>query len=191
MWNAAKTGSKADGPMLDAELRALLERVAGRDRSAFRALYHALRAPLARHLHRLVPRPDLVEELLNDVMYVVWQNAADFRGDAQVTTWVLGIATLKSLRVRQRWQRERELRAYPVAEGAVTHTVEADRDLADALAQLSAEHRDALELTYYFGYSCTEVAALCGCPVGTVKTRLFHARRRLKQFLEDCVSEAS
>jgi RNA polymerase sigma-70 factor (ECF subfamily) len=191
MWNAAKTGSKADAPMLDAELRALLLRVAARDRSAFRALYHALRPPLARHLHRLVPRHDLVEELLNDVMYVVWQNAADFRGDAQVTTWVLGIATLKSLRARQRWQRERDLHACPAAEGAVAHNVEADRDLADALAQLSVEHRDALELTYYFGYSCTEVAALRGCPVGTVKTRLFHARRRLKQFLEDCVSEAS
>ena len=80
-----------------------------RDRAAFRCLYHALRPALVRHLHRQLPRTDLVEELLNDVMYVVWQNAGNFRGDAQVTTWVLGIATMKSHRARQRWRREQAL----------------------------------------------------------------------------------
>ncbi len=195
MWITAKAGAKPDAPLnaplLDAELRELLSRVAERDRTAFRCLYHALRPALARHLHRLLPRTDLVDELLNDVMYVVWQNAGDFRGDAQVTTWVLGIATLKSLRARQRWQRDRALLDHPVMEMAATQNADADRDLADGLAQLSVDHRDTLELTYYFGYSCAEVAKLQGCPVGTVKTRLFHARRRLKHFLEQCVSEAT
>jgi RNA polymerase sigma-70 factor (ECF subfamily) len=170
-----------------------LAKVAERDRAAFRCLYHALRPALARHLHRQLPRVDLVEELLNDVMYVVWQNAGGFRGDAQVTTWVLGIATMKSLRARQRWRREQAFIAHPApAEGEMaSNTADIDGDLADGLAQLSAEHRDTLELTYYFGYSCAEVARLRGCPVGTVKTRLFHARRRLKQALEQCLGEVS
>jgi len=128
-----------------------------------------------------------VDELVNDVMWVVWRNAGHFRGDAQVTTWVLGIATLKSHRVRQRRRRERELLEHPRMLPTDERAPEFDRDLEEGLAQLSSEHRDTLELTYYFGYSCAEVAALRGCPVGTVKTRLHYARRRLKQVLEQCV----
>lgn len=194
MLNAAEVVTRPpDRFTHDAELRALLTKVAQHDRAAFRSLYHALRPSLARHLHRQLPRADLVEELLNDVMYVVWQNAGNFRGDAQVTTWVLGIATMKSHRARQRWRREQAFIDHPVASDNVSapHDADTDRDLEDGLAQLSAEHRDTLELTYYFGYSCAEVAQLRGCPVGTVKTRLFHARRRLKQFLDQCVGEVS
>lgn len=189
MWNASIVGSRPDRPaLLDEELRALLRAVAARDSDAFRALYHALRPALARHLFRLVRRADHVEELLNDVMWVVWQNAGAFRGDAQVTTWVLGIATMKSRRARQRWRREEAQFDDPlVAEEVSNGPAPIDQDLAQGLARLSAEHRDTLELTYYHGYSCAEVAQLQGCPVGTVKTRLFHARRRLKQWLEECV----
>lgn len=193
MLKSVKAANGLDGASHDVELRALLAKVAQHDRAAFRCLYHALRPALVRHLHRQLPRTDLVEELLNDVMYVVWQNAGTFRGDAQVTTWVLGIATMKSHRARQRWRREQALVDYPdVSErAAVPHDGDIDRDLAGGLAQLSVEHRETLELTYYFGYSCAEVAQLRGCPVGTVKTRLYHARRQLKQFLDECVGEVS
>jgi RNA polymerase sigma-70 factor (ECF subfamily) len=189
MWN----GSKPDTPLSDTEMRQLLQRVAAHDRAAFRGLYHALRPALARHLHRLVGRADLVEELLNDVMWVVWQSAGGYRGDAQVTTWVLGIATLKSRRVRERLRREREstVRSSLSDGDGATLPTHVDQALAQGMAQLSAEHRDTLELTYYFGYSCSEVARLHGCPVGTVKTRLFYARRRLKQLLQERVGETT
>ena len=168
----------------DAELRALLRRVVDRDREAFRRLYHALRPALVRHLYRLLRRTDAVDEVLNDVMWVVWQNAGAFRGDARVTTWALGIATLKSHRARALQRRDLRRAELHEFDEAVAAPADLDRDLAGALAQLSDEHRDALELTYYFGYSCAEIARLCGCPVGTVKTRLFHARRRLREFLD-------
>ena len=176
-------------PIPDAELRLLLRRVADRDREAFRCLYQALRPALARHLRRLAWRAEQVEELLNDVMWVAWQNAGNFRGDAQVTTWVLGIATLKSRRARQRWRREQQLLEHPSSEDGdrPTSAADTDHDLEYALAQLSTEHREALELTYYHGYSCSEVAERTGCPVGTVKTRLHHARRRLRRVLEELV----
>jgi len=92
---------------------------------------------------------------------------------------------LKSRRTRARFARDRrraELSA--IGDDGVETPVGIDRDLAGGLAHLSAEHRDALELTYFFGYSCVEIAQLRDCPVGTVKTRLFHARRRLREFLE-------
>jgi RNA polymerase sigma-70 factor (ECF subfamily) len=169
----------------DAELRALLRRVVDRDHEAFRRLYHALRPALVRHLYRRLRRSDAVDEVLNDVMWVVWQNAAAFRGDAQVSTWVLGIATLKSHRARAHLERQLRRADCDLMEQAEPEVpLGFDRDLAGGLARLSDEHRDALELSYYFGYSCAEIAQLRGCPVGTVKTRLFHARRRLREFLD-------
>ena len=139
MLNAAEVVTRPpDRITHDAELRALLAKVAQHDRAAFRCLYHALRPALARHLHRQLPNADLVEELLNDVMYVVWQNAGNFRGDAQVTTWVLGIATMKSHRARQRWRREqafidhpekfpaaRHIRKLPAPKRGYVHTINA------------------------------------------------------------------
>jgi RNA polymerase sigma-70 factor, ECF subfamily len=187
MWQPTTATAKPAAPLADRELRELLVGVAAHDKAAFRALYHALRPALARHLHRLLHGIDQVDELVNDVMWVVWRNAGDFRGDAQVTTWVLGIATLKSHRVRQRRRRERELLEHPHFQQPSDPPPAVDHDLENGLAQLSSEHRETLELTYYFGYSCAEVAALRGCPVGTVKTRLHYARRRLKQVLEQCV----
>jgi RNA polymerase sigma-70 factor (ECF subfamily) len=58
------------------------------------------------------------------------------------------------------------------------------RDLLDeALRHLSAEHRAVVELTYFYGCSYEEIAAIAACPVNTVKTRMFHARAKLKNLL--------
>jgi RNA polymerase sigma-70 factor (ECF subfamily) len=51
------------------------------------------------------------------------------------------------------------------------------------LAELSVDHRQVIELTYFCGFSYQEIADIAGCPVNTVKTRMFHARRRLKVLL--------
>ena len=55
--------------------------------------------------------------------------------------------------------------------------------IARALGSLSREHRAVLELCYFDGCSCAEIAGIVGCPVNTVKTRMFHARRRLRALM--------
>ena len=57
---------------------------------------------------------------------------------------------------------------------------EAEDWLGRALNGLPTEQRAVLELTYYLGYSCEEIAAIMECPVNTVKTRMFHARQKLR-----------
>jgi len=172
--------------MREKELRALLAQVAQGDKAAFRALYSALYAPLSRHIFRLIRAIDDVEELLNDVMWVVWKNAGDFRGDARVSTWVLGIATLKSRHWWHNQQRRQNLlnEQRRMAGHTVAQIGAEDGDLTRGLARLSIEQREAVELAYYFGYSCEEIAQLTDCPVGTVKTRLHHARRQLRKILK-------
>ena len=63
--------------------------------------------------------------------------------------------------------------------------------LSRALMSLSHEHRAVIELTYYEGCTYREIATILGCPVDTVKTRMFHARRRLKSLLADRGEEAA
>lgn len=55
--------------------------------------------------------------------------------------------------------------------------------LSQALQALSPEHRSVIELAFVQGFSYREIADLIECPVNTVKTRMFHARRQLEQHL--------
>lgn len=177
----------------DAEL---LARIVDGDRPAFRLLYLRYHARLYRFVLRLIHRPELTEEVVNDVMLTVWQKADQFRGDAAVATWLFGIAYRRGLKTLRRWPLPVDPAARPesadpaaVPERAVDQDLEAVR-LQRGLAQLSPEHRAVVELTYFFGHSCAEVAAIVNCPVNTVKTRLFHARRRLQDWLMENANNA-
>jgi DNA-directed RNA polymerase specialized sigma24 family protein len=68
-----------------------------------------------------------------------------------------------------------------------SHNPSFQRDISDwltvGLARLPDEQRTVLELAYHLGHSCEEIAVTLGCPVGTVKTRLYHGRQRLKHLL--------
>jgi RNA polymerase sigma-70 factor (ECF subfamily) len=147
-----------------------------------------------RYLARLLRRPEVVEEVLDDVMVVVWQKADRFDGTSRLSTWILGIAhnkALKSLSGRFRRESERSLDETPAAavedkaqgpeatalQGELRNTVE------QAVALLPAEQRAVVELTFGQGRSYQEIAGIVGCPVNTVKTRMFHARRRLGRLL--------
>jgi len=178
------------GPSSTDEL-ALLARVAEGDREGFRRLYVHYHRRLHRFLMRITREPHVCEEIINDTMMVVWRHAGDFRGDSQVSTWIMGIAYRRALKTLQR---NRSARAQPVvvtpdpAAGHVTldalvNGAEMHDWVGAALDRLSPEHRLVLELAYFMGLSCEEIAAIAGCPVGTVKTRMFYGRERLRDAL--------
>jgi RNA polymerase sigma-70 factor (ECF subfamily) len=164
-------------------------RVAGRDGAAFEALYRAYHPRLRRFLERLTRRPQLVEEILDDTMLVVWRKAATYDVRARVSTWIFGIAFRRALKALKRVDEAVEFDADRVADtrSASPESGVLARETRDSLAlaldALSPEHRVVIELTYYQGYSCAEIACVLQCPVNTVKTRMFHARRRLRVLL--------
>lgn len=174
----------------------LLRRVGARDRKAFEALYHQYYRRLFSYLLKVMRRTDLVEEVLNDVMLAIWKGASGFDGRSRPSTWIFGIAYHKALKAMAR--RAPAAQGYqepgdPEREPAepVDHdepeSLLARRELASVLGQalraLPAEQRTVVELTYYYGLPYQEIAEIMGCPVNTVKTRMFHARRRLKELL--------
>jgi RNA polymerase sigma factor (sigma-70 family) len=191
--------------MPDEELT-LLRRVADADRKAFETLYHLYYRRLFAYLFKLTRRGDLVEEVLNDVMFAIWTGAARFDGRSRPSTWIFGIAYHKALKALARQASaggthapaagsgqggnrgepgEREVEEAATGEGpqSLLERREVASTLGKALGALSAEHRAVVELTYYYELSYGEIAEIVGCPVNTVKTRMFHARRRLKELL--------
>jgi len=167
----------------------LLHRVAQRDRHAFELLYRLYYRRLTRFLEQVMRRPHLVEEVVNDTMLVVWRKADGFNHASRVSTWIFAIAYRKALKALKRSERRREVPwdgEGSSAEGPESAMIEreAHHRLRHALTTLSAEQRAVVELTYYHGYAYREIAQIVGCPVDTVKTRMFHARRKLKALLQ-------
>lgn len=166
--------------------RTLIRRVATRDREAFEELYRAYYPRLMRYLLSHLGDRELAEEILNDVMMVVWEKASTFRGRSRTSTWVLGIAHYKVLQaLRARGRRPRAVALDLADDPSATQreangrAVDQRMLLAKALRSLSPAQRAVVELTYYYGYSYKEIAKITDCPVNTVKTRMFHARKRL------------
>ncbi|MFL6192776.1 MAG: RNA polymerase sigma factor [Thermoanaerobaculia bacterium] len=170
---------------------ALLRKIAAKDRKAFEAFYHLYYRRLFGYLLKLTRRAELVEEVLNDVMLAVWKGAGTFDGRSRPSTWIFGIAYHKGIKALTRRPHETEdvkERPEPV-DADEPESLASRRELAGvlgrALGSLSPEQRAVVELTYYYGLAYQEIAEIVGCPVNTVKTRMFHARRRLKEILPE------
>jgi RNA polymerase sigma factor (sigma-70 family) len=170
----------------------LIRRVATRDRQAFEVLYHRYARRLYSYLSKFIRQPESVEEVLDDVMFVVWQNAERFDYTSQLSTWIFGIAYHKALKARPRASKESSgtlpdtpLYSHQDDPEAVMTRREIGHTIARALRALSPQQRLVVELTFYDECSYGEIAAITKCPVNTVKTRMFHARRRLAPLLAE------
>jgi RNA polymerase sigma factor (sigma-70 family) len=179
-------------PPSDEADTALLERIRCGDRDALHRLYRKYYQPLLRFTRRLTGQLELAQETINDVMLVVWQDASRFEARSKVATWIMGIAyrmSLKRLQGAREWQARYAAADFDVAverlaaDGELTEQAELEDLLEHALAALPTEQRAVVELTYYFGCSYEEIAKILSCPENTVKTRMFHARAKLRALL--------
>jgi RNA polymerase sigma-70 factor, ECF subfamily len=165
----------------------LLIAIAAGNRRALEDLYLGYQGRLARFLSRFTRRHENIEEIINDTFMVVWCNANDFRFASQVSSWIFGIAyrtALKSIRRQQNHSAGRSLEECP--EQTVDPVLETEIQdwVTHGLNRLPDEQRLALELACHMGHSSMEIAEITGAPIGTVKARMFHARQKLRQYLQ-------
>jgi RNA polymerase sigma-70 factor, ECF subfamily len=168
----------------------LIGRIARGDQLAMRTLFGRHRVPLYRWLLRLVGDEALAEDLLSDVFLDVWRQAAAFEARSSVSTWLLAIARYKALSARRR-RTDAELDekvASTVADTADDPEVVLQKKaraelLRHALARLSSEQGEVIDLVYFHGKSVKEVAEIVGIAEATVKTRMFYARKKLADFV--------
>jgi RNA polymerase sigma-70 factor (ECF subfamily) len=165
-------------------------KIAGGDQLAMRTLFGRHQVAVYRWFLRLVSDEALAEDLVSEVFLDVWRKAASFEARSSVSTWLLAIARHKALSARRR-RTDAELDeniASTVADPAddpevVLQQKSRAEALRHALARLSPEHGEVIDLVYYHGKTIKEVAEIVGINEATVKTRMFYARRKLAELV--------
>jgi RNA polymerase sigma factor (sigma-70 family) len=173
----------------------LMDRVRAKDPHALEELYHSYDPRLTRFLMRLFHRPRVVEEVINDTMMVVWNKPESFRETSKLSTWIFAIAYRQALKTLRHCDQAVEDSG---ANNRISDEVGPDEPLKrqrvrhlllEAIDQLSEDHRRVIHHAYFQEMGYQEIAKIMACPVSTIKTRMFHARRELRKILAGSVEE--
>ncbi|WP_321447013.1 sigma-70 family RNA polymerase sigma factor [uncultured Cohaesibacter sp.] len=169
---------------------ALLEQIARNDRKAIALLYQRHHLRLYRFLLRFVKNEAQAEELVNETFIDVWRGAGKFEGRSQVSSWILSIGRNKALsllRKRSDAELDDEYASGLEDESDTPEVMTLKQDKAAAMrlciTRLSDEHREVIDLVYYQEKAIKEIAVILSVPENTVKTRVFHARKKLSDLL--------
>lgn len=163
-----------------------MPRLRAQDLRAFEELYQLIRPQLTRFVMNMTRRPELAEDIINETMLATWRALPNFKGESKVSTWIFAIAYRTATRAAKRFDSavstEQNEEIVDEADGPDhgIDTTKRTKLLSNAIAELSANHRLVVELTYYQDLGYREIAQIMNCPIDTVKTRMFHARRHLK-----------
>jgi len=170
----------------------LIARLCKQDEKALELLYQHYYKRLFRFVARVTRREDLIDEIINDVMYVVWEKAETFNQQCQPSTWIFGIAYNKARQsLRNAGNNDEESLDEIDGDNPLfgendsgLKQLEMTNWLESALDMLSPDQRAVIELTYFQGLHYSEIAVLMDCPENTVKTRMHHARKKLAVILQ-------
>jgi RNA polymerase sigma-70 factor (ECF subfamily) len=161
------------------------------DCDAMTQLYDIYYPRLHRFLTGMIQDRELIMELINDVMLIVWQTAVKFRGKSLVSTWIFGISYHRALdRIRKDKRYREVLDEVPrqtQADNSLNESI-TTRDLNIIMQVLSPEQQAVAKLAFEFGYSYPEIAEILKIPANTVKTRMFHARKLMQQAVNQGVT---
>lgn len=157
---------------------------------AFTELYHRFSSDIYSYILRLVSKPNVAEDLLQEVFVSVWQGLDGFRKESTVKTWLFRITHNKTMSWMRASYRNLEI-DYDETEVAVNNETPDSKItlnwraevVQEALGDLSANHRSVIELFYFHGLSYNEISEIVVCPVGTVKSRMSHALQNLNGIL--------
>jgi RNA polymerase sigma-70 factor (ECF subfamily) len=174
----------------NAEDRALMARIASSDKVALRAFFLRHQTRIFRYIQRMVRNEAVAEELTNEVFLDVWLHARSYVGRSSVVTWLLTLAhnrTVSALRKRREetWNEDEAGQIPDDGDNAevLVQKQNKGRLLRQCLAALAPDQREIMDLVYYHERSIAEVSAILSLPEGTVKTKMFNARKRLSELL--------
>ena len=187
------TSPGSSGPAVSASQNAsdreLIEAIAARERNAMRCLFLRHNARVYRFVLRFVGDVTAAKDLTNDVFVDVWIQAGKFKGQSSVSTWLLAIARYKAVSALRRRTTETsaidKLAIVDSSDNPETLFEKQDRSriVRECVLKLSREHREIVDLLYYYEKSMQEVSKIARIPLGTVKSRASYARRKLSNLL--------
>ncbi|MGH1360563.1 MAG: RNA polymerase sigma factor [Burkholderiaceae bacterium] len=173
--------------------RALLKRMGEGDESALRELHDTYARRIFLFAMSRLRNEEAAETVMIDTIYEVWKHPDRFRGESRFSTWMLGIAKYKVLSAyRAAGESHEDVDEYadrlqdPNAD--VEGEIEAQEEnvlLRECIETLNEAQRECIQLVFFEGMALSEIAGVQEVPEGTVKTRLFHARKNLKTCVQD------
>jgi RNA polymerase sigma-70 factor (ECF subfamily) len=163
--------------------RELVADVANGDEVAFCQLYDRFADRVYRYAYTILRGKHLAEEVAQETMIAVWKGASRFAGRSKVSTWIFGIARNQSYSLVRKEIRTERVPDVSLVQPDPAPGIHRQERVARALEQLSDDHREVVFLTFYEGLSYGEIAAILDIPTGTVKSRMFHAKKRLGEVL--------
>jgi RNA polymerase sigma-70 factor (ECF subfamily) len=178
---------------------ALLSLVASSDDQALAELYDRFGRVAYGLALRILRDEALAQDAVQEAFLAVWRSADRFLAErAKASTWILTLVHRRSVDLVRREDRRRGEPLEGTAEPTAPVTTEEEATLGferrivqEALAQLSPEQREALELGYYGGLTQSELAERLGQPLGTIKSRMFSGLSRLRDLLAEAGLEQS
>jgi len=163
--------------------RELFTEVAKGNEEAFSEFYARFADRVFRYAYTIVRAKHLAEEVVQETMIAVWNGASKFAGRSKLSTWVFGIARNQAYGLIRKEIRRERVPEVPLVEPDPATDVERRERVARALEELTPEHREVVFLTFYEGLSYAEISSILEIPAGTVKSRMFYAKRRLGEVL--------
>jgi RNA polymerase sigma-70 factor (ECF subfamily) len=178
---------------------ALLSLVASSDDAALAELYDRFGRVAYGLALRILRDEALAQDAVQEAFLAVWRTADRFLAErAKASTWILTLVHRRAVDLVRREDRRRGEPLERAPEPAAPETTEDEatlgfqrRAVQEALAQLSPEQRQALELGYYGGLTQSELAEQLGQPLGTIKSRMFSGLSRLRDLLAEAGLEQS
>ena len=163
--------------------RELVSRVAEGDGEAFRSLYDRFADRVLRYSFTILRNRHLAEEVTQETMVAVWKGAGRFAGRSKVSTWLFGIARNRSYDLVRKEERGKRLPDTPMISPDPAKGILLQQKVVEAMNTLPNDQREVVFLTFYEGLSYAEIAGILDIPQGTVKSRMFHAKRKMAEAL--------
>ncbi len=176
----------------------IMERVSQADKDALEALYNRYRTPVYSLAMLMLKQPPLAEETTQDIFLNVWLKASSFNaGRGQPRAWIMSVAHHKIIDIIRSRRRAivntdptdyDSLELLPAGGASTEQQVEQTMDrerIMRALATVPESQREVIMLSYFEGYSQSEMADKLGQPLGTIKTRVRLAMQKLRTALEN------
>lgn len=170
----------------------LIRQVAEGREDALTQLHHAYARKVYAFAYQRLGNERWSEEVVHETFFEVWKSAQGFRAASKVSTWLFGIARMKSLELWRQYSSDHDdiddhhdtlVCGLPTGEGVMMAAQSSER-VRECLRTLPAGQRECVHLVYFDELPQADVARVLDIPLGTVKTRIMAAKDKLKACLE-------
>ncbi len=164
----------------------LIREIANGNEKALKKLIRLYRDRIFLYTYGILQNYEDSEEATAEVFFQVWRSAKKFKGMSKVSTWLFGIARNVSMNVLRK--RRRRFQTIEIMDhDAVWEEIEIEEDvelLRRAIEKLPPPHKEVIHLAFYEELPYSDIAQIIGVPENTVKTRVFYAKKKLKELVE-------